>query len=149
MKKSFLVFSLVVALISLQGINLAAQDEEVPTAVQATFNTMYPEVIDVYWEQDGEEYLASFITEENSVDATFLEDGTWQQSITSLELEDLPTAAVTLLNKDFETANYYNISKIEIPAKVQYAVSFETDTQYITMLFDPAGQLVDKQVEDL
>lgn len=149
MKKSFLVFSLVVALISLQGINLAAQDDEVPTAVQATFNTMYPNAIDAYWEQDGEEYLATFTADEYSIDATFLEDGTWQQSITSLEFEDLPTAAITLLNKDFDAASYYNISKIEVPDKVQYSVNLETDTQYVNIVFDTAGQLVDKQVEDL
>lgn len=149
MKKSFLVFSLVVALISLQGINLAAQDEEVPTAVQATFNTMYPNAIDAYWEQDGEEYLATFTADEYSIDATFLEDGTWQQSITSLEFEDLPTAAITLLNKDFKAVSYYNTSKIEVPDNIQYSVNFETDTQYVTIIFDAAGQLVDKQVEDL
>ena len=149
MKKSFLVFSLVVAIISLQGINLMAQDEEVPTAVQATFNTMYPAATDIFWEQDGEEYLATFTQDEYSVDATFFEDGTWQQSITGLEVEDLPTAAIALLKKDFKIESYYNVSKIEVPDNVQYSVNFETDTQYVNLIFDTTGQLVDKQVEDL
>lgn len=149
MKKYFLVFSLVVAFVSIQGIRLAAQNEEVPTTVQTTFNNMYPDAIDAYWEHDGEEYLVTFTMDENSVDATFQEDGTWQQSITSIEFEDLPTAAITLLNKDFEDVNYYNISKIEVPAQVQFATNFETDTQFVNLLFDAEGKLVDKQVEDL
>jgi len=149
MKKNLLISSLLVVLISFQGITLLAQDEEIPTAVQATFNTMYPNAIDAYWEQDGEEYLATFAFGEKSIDATFLEDGTWQQSVISLEFEDLPAAAITLLDKDFKTASYFSISRVQIPAQVQYSVSFETDTQYVTIIFDTAGQLVDKQVEDL
>lgn len=149
MKKSLLFFSLVIAIISFQGITLSAQDEEVPTAIQATFNTMYPEVTDVYWEQDGEEYLASFAKDDYAVDATFLEDGTWQQSITSLEVEDLPENAQVLLKKDFTVESYYNTTKVETPTSVEYSVNFETEKQYVNLIFDTNGKLIDKQVEDL
>lgn len=149
MKKYFLVFSLLVAFTSFQGVTLSAQDEEIPTAIQATFNTMYPEIADVYWEQDGEEYLASFSKDDYAVDATFLNDGTWQQSITSLEVEDLPEHAQALLKKDFSVESFYNVTKIETPAQVEYSVNFETEKQYINLVFDTAGKLIDKQVEDL
>ncbi len=149
MKKNFLSICLVLAIVIFNGLTLSAQEAEVSTVISTKFNNMYSGVTEIIWEQDGMEYLATFIKDGFSLDATFLEDGTWQQTVTSLEIEDLPTAAKELLTKEYKVESYYYISRVETPAATQFSVNLETDTQYVTLMLNKEGKLVDKQVEDL
>ncbi|GEM_PF-1902398 len=150
MKKSFFGSCLIILCISLQGITLKAQENAIPETVQTTFNKLFPSATEVDWEQDGEEYLAGFENADFSfVEVTIFEDGTWQQTVTSLSAEELPTAAQTTINDEFTVETYYNISKVETAKETLYLVSFETTTQSVSLRFDTDGNLIDKEVEDL
>lgn len=150
MKKSFFGSCLIVLCISLQGITLAAQENAIPETVQTTFDKLFPNATEVDWEQDGEEYLAGFENADFSfVEVTIFEDGTWQQTVTSLSAEELPTAAQTYIEEEFTVETYYNISKIETAKETLYLVNFETTTQSVSLRFDTDGNLIEKEVEDL
>lgn len=148
MKKTILGFSCLVALLLAPTFTLSAQSD-VPEAVQNTFDELFPEATDVSWEQDGEEYLGTFETTDNIVEVTILEDGTWRQTTTNIDAEELPTAAIDYIKKEFVVETYYSVSKVETPAQIRYFANFETETQTVSLRFDEDGGLLEKEIEDL
>lgn len=151
MKRCLFGSCLTILFISLQGIVLFAQEEiAIPEAVQSTFDKMFPSATDVSWEHDGEEYLTGFENADFSyVEVTIFEDGSWQQTVTSVSADELPTAAQTYINDEFTVETYYSISKVETPKESVYLVNFETTTQSVSLRFDTDGNLLEKEVEDL
>lgn len=151
MKRFFLGSCLVILCIALQGITLSAQEDMViPEVVQATFNKLFPNATDVNWDHDGEEYLAGFENADFSfVEVTIYENGVWQQTVTSIGAEDLPTAAQTYITDEFKVETYYGISKVETAKERVYVANFETTTQSVSLRFDTDGNLLGKEVEDL
>lgn len=148
MKKIILGFSCLVALLIAPTSILSAQSD-VPEAVQNTFDEMFPDATTVNWEQDEEEYLATFETSENNLEVSFLEDGTWKLTVTYIGEEELPTAAVDYIKKEFVVETYNSVTKRETPGDVKYFASFETEKQYVSLRFDEDGELLEKEIEDL
>ncbi len=150
MKKSFFGSCLIILFTSLQGIILNAQENAIPEAVQTTFKKLFPNAVDVYWEQDGAEYLAAFENADLSfVEVNIFEDGTWQQTVTSLTADELPMAAQTFINEEFTVETYYSISQVETTQETLFLVNFETLTQSVNLQFDKDGKLLEKEIEDL
>lgn len=133
---------LAIGLLLLPSVLLLGQTE-VPEAVQATFDKLFPEVEYVEWEDDGEEFFAYFRYEERETEAAFLEDGTWIQTMVHLQVEDLPITAQTYLEEHFPNETYFDsLVKVVNPNHIRYRVSLESDEESIYLTFSESGELL-------
>ena len=120
---------------------------EVPEAVQATFDEMFPDAEEVFWMSEGDEYVANFYHDEHSLEASILTSGEWVQTTTYLELEELPKEALGFINKEFGTLEeYYTITKVQTPELMFFTADFEVKGKSVYLKFDNTGKLLKKEV---
>ncbi len=133
---------LAIGLLILPSVLLLGQTE-VPEAVQATFDNLFPNVEYVEWDDDGEEFFAYFMYEERETEATILGEGTWVQTMVHLQLEDLPSAAQEYLEEHFPNYTYFDsLVKVATPSHIRYRVSLESDEESIYLTFSESGELL-------
>lgn len=143
----FAKLATVAFLIGFTAFNAVQAQTEVPSLVQAVFDSIFPEAEDVFWMEEGDEYLANFYHDEHSVETTILATGTWMQTTTYLELEELPQEALSLIKKEFgELEDYYTIAKVQQPKLLFFTAEFEVKGKSVFLKFDQAGKLTKKEV---
>ena len=119
----------------------------VPEEVLATFDALFPEAEEVTWHNDGEEYMAFFFQDEHTLEATIHEKGDWIQTLTYLDIEELPEAALEFILREFGRLDeYYTITKVEKSEVLLFRASFELKGQDVYLEFDENGKLLKKEV---
>lgn len=94
-----------IILILLAGLLICpvfAQDDELPAKVNETFKTKYPKAKSVYSYSDGESYKIEFEISPDNYTAIFSENGTWVETAKVIPDNDVPTKAVSAINKKYE-----------------------------------------------
>ncbi len=108
------------------------------------FKLKYPEASEVDWElvKNGN-YLAVFEQDETHWKATFLKDGNWICSKTSLTLEDMPDKVCDYLMriKNFEVSEYKEKTNTE---GTKYLVDGQIKNTPVSFVFDKEGNLIEK-----
>lgn len=149
MKNSWLVLVVIIFCVLLPTFFLSGQETPVPKAVMESHKKMYPTAEELIWEQEENTYLAVFDEGGFTRKATYNRKGIWQQTITSLELEELPLSIQKFLNHNYGLEEYNRIRKIEIPTVVKYFVKLEIENNTIILTFDEDGKLLEKEIESL
>ena len=121
--KSLLIFSkkiimkaslLLIALLSIFAISCNQQKVDIPEKVQASFEELFPTVIDVEWESENEnEWEAEFEMDGKEVSACFTINGEWIE--TEYEIESLPETLETILNETYPGFKIVEIEILESP----------------------------------
>lgn len=141
--KSPILITFIILLVA-STINLQAQSD-VPTAVQTSFEKMYPNAEDVYWDEEVDGiYTVYFFDGAHTAEAIFRQGGEWNQTSFDYTLDELPEAAQNVLLDRFdeEQGFYAKILRLEAPDLVQYHVSFDMEERTIDLVFNEEGELV-------
>ncbi len=110
---TFLLCS-ILAVLSL-GCQQIVSGQEVPQAVQANFERMYPGEKDPDWHVDSHGYYeAKFKIDGIRYRADYTKDGEWYETETNIKVKELPKAIRKVIKKQF---SYYEIEEVE---KVQH-----------------------------
>lgn len=144
MSQCFLSNWVFLLIITSSTVSLFGQTE-IPQEVRTTFNEMFPTIEYVEWEQDGEEYMAFFEQSQHETEAYFLENGKWLQTSTFLVFVELPAAAQTFIEENYELdlIEFDSIVRLITASFTQYTVNFETQEEgFISLNFTEAGDLL-------
>ena len=93
----------------------SVSSQEVPAAVQANFEKMYPGENDPDWHIDSHGYYeANFKKKGVKYRADYTKDGSWYETETNIKKKELPEAILKAIKEQF---GQYDISEVE---KVQH-----------------------------
>lgn len=140
-------FALLLMVIPLVFIN-CQQSADVPATVQEKFTEMFHDATDISWEQEGDEFAASFTFEGKEWEAEFNKDGSWLESEREIEESELPKPVMEYVKKEF---NDYEIEAFEFEKNPEgdfYEVELEKEGEQIELYFDLEGKLVKTEKED-
>ena len=108
MKKTIIFFILFAVIVS-------KANADVPAKVSKAFKAKYTKVEDLSWDNDGNEYYATFTHEGLSKSATFDENGVWIETTTSLSADDLKTCITDIIEEDYSEYEVLNAEQIASP----------------------------------
>lgn len=139
MKKNLpLLFFLSVIISCTQAQRIKA--DKVPSAITKDFQTKFPFAVKVKWKKAGSLYFAWFIQEGKGIDISYESDGTWIETLSEINVADLPEAVVTGAHNIISSATIKAAAKIEQPAKdTGYIVMLKFKGRNIRMTFDSKG----------
>ena len=151
MKKVFVCFLLV----GVYAISAASQIE-VPVAVEKSFQKKYPKNTEASWDDLGDSFEVTFYDEGEVIkEATFETDGTWRETISSLDEEELSLVIKKYLNENYDEYEVYEIFFSEKPDEKSFYVTIEisgaddedeeSETESITLVFDKDGKFLTKE----
>jgi hypothetical protein len=122
----------------------------IPRAALTELQQQYPEAEAVEWTQYDRQYVAGFfdLAASRAVEMTFDKRGRWIQTLTNLDLQDLPPEVTTYLREEFR--DYYATAYLlRFPDRSEYGLTVDTPTHIYTLSFDRAGQLLERTEETL
>jgi hypothetical protein len=122
----------------------------VPRAALAELQRQYPEAEAVEWTQYDRQYVAGFfdLAASRAAEMTFDRRGRWMQTLTNLDLQDLPPVVTVYLREEFE--DYYATAYLlRFPDRSEYGLTVDTPTHIYTLSFNRAGQLLERTEETL
>lgn len=129
------------------GTIAQAQEVKITASVQKAFDTKFEGAEDVDWELEDGVYTAYFIFKDNYTQATFSSNGTWKETLTTLDEKALPTDFTSMLEKKFEEFSYNDVSKLETPNKTYFEVEVEATDRVIYYKVDENGKVLSKKEE--
>ncbi len=143
MKKTFLFLMMgIIALFSVSCDDDVAQSD-VPDAVMATFQQMYPGV-NAQWEKERNDQLkAEFMWQYHEMEAWFQKNGTWVMTAKDLALSELPTAIPQYVQANYPLLQIDDADWVETPTEKYYQVELDRENQAdIYLRFNEQGELI-------
>jgi hypothetical protein len=139
MKKIILLLAL---LLLISGSAMA--QITVPQAVKSAFEAKFPNAENVKWDKENRsEYEANFTLGVTEMSASFLRDGTWLETETTIAVDQLPQAVQDAVKQNYSTGTITGASKIE---KADNSIVYETDIRIKSktkeVIFDEKGNIV-------
>lgn len=100
---------------------------QAPDAVKKTFQAKYPGENDPDWHKDSHGYYeANFKIDGIKYRADFKADGTWVETETSIDEDDLPDAIKKVIKEKFDDEKITEVEKVESGTKgLFYDVEFK------------------------
>lgn len=142
MKKTLFV-SLFITVYVCLGLNTNAQDDvKVPAKVKEAFNNQYPDAMDTYWYFNDPDYEVSFSTETRDLFAYYDAEGTWIETLESINYSELPQAVKTAIkSSDYSTYEVTSITLVERSDENAYKILFynEEEEEEFEVTFDSEG----------
>ena len=138
MKHTFIVL-----LVILFSCNTAVKGQA-PEAVKKTFQKKYPGENDPDWHQDDHGfYEAHFKIDGIKYRADFNADGSWVETETSIEEDDLPDAIRKVIEEKFSDEDITEIEKVDSAKKgLFYDVEFKRDGKNKDVEFRADGTII-------
>lgn len=137
--KQFFLLSLVLFIVG----STQAQDDALPTKVQAAFDAKYPGVVDPYWGMDNDNYVIEFEFGGNDVVALFSSNGAWVETKQFVEQSAIPTAVMTAASKKYPVGEFYDLYKVLLPGdKTAYDMRTDVETTSYAIRVDATGKII-------
>ena len=134
----------VIAVTLLLGCQRKVHSQEVPKAVKATFNEMYPDEHDPDWHIDSHGYYEShFKVEGVKHRADFLSNGQWIETEVSIKKKELPKAIKEVLKRDYAHEKINEIERVQHHSKgLFYDVEFKRKGKNKDVEFKEDGTII-------
>jgi hypothetical protein len=118
---------------------------DVPAAVLAKFNTLYPDVKNAKWEKEENRYDAEFKVNGVETEVQFQPDGNLFLTETEIEVSALPAGVTDYVNQNMPGKKIAEASKL---VSVDGIVTYEAEVDHTDYIFDGTGVFISKEVED-
>lgn len=134
-----------IALALLMASGLFAQEndkktKEVPAVVTAAFAKQFPNVKDVDWEKEGNDYEAEFELNKVETSAIFSADGHWKETETEIAVSALPAKAQEYLKAKYSEYAVKEAAKItDNKNVVTYEAEVKKKGESMDIIFDASG----------
>lgn len=135
-------FILVVVIVTFSCINSVSG--QAPEAVKKTFQKMYPGEDDPDWHKDDHGYYeANFKIDGIKYRADYNADGTWVETETSIDEDDLPKAIQKVIKEKFDDEEITEVEKVQSAAKgLFYDVEFKRKGKNKDVEFKADGTII-------
>lgn len=137
--KKILIIALLVAFNCQKGVKAQA-----PEAVKKTFQAKYPGENDPDWHKDDKGYYeANFKIDGIKYRADFNEDGSWVETETSIDKDELPEAIQKVIKEKYKDEDITEIEKVESASKgLFYDVEFKQKGKNKDVEFRANGSII-------
>jgi Putative beta-lactamase-inhibitor-like, PepSY-like len=137
------IFSLLLLYVCMAAATYA-QKVNVPEAVTKAFNTKFPGAAELKWEKENSKELeANFKLNNATVSANFGLDGSWKETETTINANELPAAVTKAVNTKYSGAVIFLAEKIEKPeGKIFYEVNIKVNSKKKELELTPDGSFV-------
>ena len=150
MASRYLILFLVASSSQLLACARLMDGRGVPRAALDELQRQYPEAEAVEWTEFDRQYVAGFydLASNRAVEMSFDARGRWVQTLTNLDVTDLPDTVARYLSKEFE--DYYATAYLlRFPERSEYGLTVDTPTHIYTLSFDREGKLLERTEETL
>ena len=123
------------------ALQVSAQDN-VPAAVVATFNGMFPEAGDVEWELDEEIWEVEFELGDDEFEASFDAAGTWLETEKEIDANTLTEAVRSATGKypGYKIKEAFEIKTPEVA--LAYELLIKNGAYAVELIIDPSGKVL-------
>jgi len=137
--KKILIICLTLTLACNAGVKAQA-----PDAVKKTFQAKYPGENDPDWHQDDHGYYeANFKIDGIKYRADFNEDGSWVETETSIDEDDLPKAILKVIEEKYADEDITEVEKVDSASKgLFYDVEFKQKGKNMDVEFKADGTII-------
>ena len=131
---------------SLSLLPFFSSKAQTPDKVKATFQKMYPDEKDPDWDKDSNgNYESHFKINGVKYRADFSPDGSWIETETSVEYDDLPEPVKKVIEKKYSDQDITEIEKVEHHSKgLFYDVEFKKDGKNKDVMIRENGEIINK-----
>jgi len=118
---------------------------QVPVVVASALDSKFPKATKATWELEKSVYEASFKLNGKEISACFDTAGTWLETETVINPDDLPYAVRATLKKDFDGWKIKEAAKIEsVKHGNTFEAELEKDEESYEVLMTTDGQVLNK-----
>ncbi|WP_369994596.1 PepSY-like domain-containing protein [Winogradskyella sp.] len=134
---------ILLAVIVIMSCNTSVK-AQAPEAVKKTFKKMYPGENDPDWHKDDHGYYeANFKIDGIKYRADYNADGTWVETETSIDEDDLPKAIKKVIEDKFKDEKITEVEKVESATKGSfYDVEFKQKGKNKDVMFRADGTII-------
>jgi archaellum component FlaF (FlaF/FlaG flagellin family) len=123
-----------------------AQTTEVPNSVMDAFNKLYPQVSEVKWDKEGNNFEASFKEGGTEVSVVLTTEGKLLETETGVDLKDLPKTIASYVQQKYAGFKITETTKIvNSKNNLNYEIEITKDQKKKDLLFDKDGKLIEKK----
>jgi len=137
MKKSVII--IVLGLLPFISFGQKANGKKIPQAVKSVFYSKYPNVKDVKWDNEDDNYEASFDVNRVNNSILFSQDGKIIETEVEIEISQLPINVSDYLKKHYKNQKIKEVAKITTDKGI---IIYEAEIHGKDLLFDENGNLI-------
>jgi hypothetical protein len=127
-------------------VNGNSQTVDVPVVVKEKVLSLYPQVTQIEWEVERNNYEAEFTFKGQEVEMLLDKNGHVLESEIDLALKELPAVIVEKLSVGNEKFRVTKITRIEQQSGIRYMVVKLSENSRERLLFDNSGILISRKV---
>lgn len=133
------VILLIILFSTLISYGQKVKAKNIPPQARVSFNSLYPDVKEVYWTKQGKIYVAEFVYKDVNTSLVFDKDGKLNQTIIFIKKEELPKQAQDFINNNFGKKKLGDITKIK---DSKGDITFNVEIKNNTVIFDEYGKYI-------
>jgi hypothetical protein len=140
MRNAILLLTLVLCVCT----SLYAQKITVPQAAKDAFSDKFPKAEGVKWDRENTSgYEANFKLDGIDMSAVFLKDGTWKETETSIDIDQLPQPVLDAIKLNYSSGKLFGASKIvRVDDTTIYEADIKMKSKKKEVLFDEKGNIL-------
>jgi len=100
---------------------------DVPEAVMATFQQMFPAAAATEWEKEKGLYKADFNIGLRDMEAWFQSDGTWARTVKDLNPSEVPEAIQLYVSQNYPNLPFDDADWVETPTEKYYVAELDPE----------------------
>ncbi len=120
---------------------------KVPDNVSTAFSNKFPGAEDVNWKKEFNKFEVEFTQKNETIIALFSKDGSWIETATYIDVEDLPAKTIKEIELYYEKGFISSIRKaVDFRKNNFYRVTVETGEAFYFLKVDEEGDIIDTSV---
>lgn len=137
MKKTLLIMA-ICSILTAANAQLI-KEAEVPTSVKASFAKMFPDVKDVKWGKEKNQYKACYTHGQHKGFVLFDATGKWSERETSIDIRQLPEKIKKYMREHYKQQPWKSASKV---IKATSETQFKIEISAKDILFSKEGVFI-------
>jgi predicted lipid-binding transport protein (Tim44 family) len=117
------------------------KNENIPLAVQETFQALYPNADKVKWGKEKQNYEAKLTMSKKEISVVFDSNGKLIEKEEDIEITELPANAREYLSKNFPKSK---IREVEKNTNAQGIITYEVEIKGKELIFDENGNFIEE-----
>ncbi|MBC8047176.1 MAG: PepSY-like domain-containing protein [Fimbriimonadaceae bacterium] len=147
--KNLIILFIVASVVFL--FSCGSSEKDVPSNVKIEFAKLYPDVNDVDWEKEGENFEAKFEIADIENSVIFDATGNFLETETEINENELPAAVKAYLQNNYNGVTPEEAFIIRRVDAIFYEIEIEVNKKETELLFDESGNLQENtevEIED-
>ncbi len=118
------------------------ESQEIPALVKDSFKKLYPLIKDVDWENEDDDFEASFEQKGNDISILFDSNGKLIEVETEIKKSELPASVKETIARDYAGYKIKEAAKIDSSGTITYEAEVGKGKKNAELIFDSQGNLL-------